>query len=294
MSWQQLHLIIPAEQVNEFEDELLSLLALSITLQDAEDEPIFEPEVGTTPLWTKVKLTALYDMSVDIKKIAGKLQDLHPGQILNVKTEMLADENWERTWLKHFKPMQFGDDFWIVPTGYDIPDNNAINLRLDPGLAFGTGTHPTTAMCLQWLAANPPIGKTVIDYGCGSGILAIAALLLGAKEVWAIDYDPQALTATKDNAIRNNINLESLSLGLNADLPSEHQADIMIANILANPLITLAPTLAKHVKPSGHIVLSGILADAEQTELVAAAYHPFFNLHAPLELDGWVRLSGEK
>lgn len=292
MTWQQLHIIIPAEQVNDFENELLSLSALSITLQDAEDEPIDEPEVGTTPLWSKTKLTALYGLSIDIKKVAGKLQNLHPGQILNVQTEMLPDENWERAWLKHFKPMCFGENLWVVPTGYEIPDSNAINLRLDPGLAFGTGTHPTTAMCLQWLAENPPIDKTVIDYGCGSGILAIAALLLGAKEVWAIDYAPQALTATKDNAIRNNIDLESLFLGQNADLPSDYQADVMIANILANPLITLAPTLAEHVKPTGEIVLSGILAD--QADTVAAAYHPLFTLEAPLESEEWVRLSGKK
>ena len=292
MTWQQLHLIIPATQVETFEDELLSLSALSITLQDAEDEPIFEPAVGTTPLWTKTMLTALFDLSVDIKKVAGQLQDLHPGQILNVKTEMLPDEDWERTWLKHFKPMQFGENFWVVPTGYEVPDADAVNLRLDPGLAFGTGTHPTTAMCLQWLAENPPTDKTVIDYGCGSGILAIAALLLGAKEVWAIDYDPQALIATNDNAIRNKIDLEKLRCGQNADLPADYQADIMIANILANPLIVLAPTLAEHVKPRGDIILSGILAD--QADTVAAAYLPYFTLHAPLEMDEWVRLAGIK
>lgn len=292
MSWQQLHIIIPKEQVEIFEEELETLAALSITLQDAEDEPIFEPDVGTTPLWSKIKLTALFDLSVDIKKIAGQLQNYHPGQILNVKTELLPDDDWERTWLKHFKPMQFGHNFWVVPTGYEMPDDKAINLRLDPGLAFGTGTHPTTAMCLQWLAENPPQGKTVIDYGCGSGILAIAALLLGAKEVWAIDYDPQALIATKDNAERNNINLANLKLGQNAELPIDYQADIMLANILANPLIQLAPTLAEHVKSGGDIILSGILA--EQASLVSETYQPFFEMQPPLQTDDWVRLVGQK
>lgn len=292
MSWQQVHIIIPAEHIDIFEDQLLTFGALSITLQDAEDHPIFEPEVNSHPLWQRTKMTALFTMDSDIEKIAGQLQDLHHGQILNAKTELVANQDWQRAWLEHFKPMQFAKNFWVVPTGYELPDSNAVNLLLDPGLAFGTGTHPTTAMCLQWLAENDIAGKKVIDYGCGSGILAIAALLLGAKEVWAIDYDPQALIATQDNARRNQVDLTKLFCGKNADLPEDYQADIMVANILANPLLVLAPTLASHVTSGGNIILSGILV--EQAEKVADAYTPYFSMKPLCQQEDWVRLSGDK
>lgn len=292
MAWQQLHAIISATQVEQLEDELLNLGALSITLQDAEDTPIFEPELTEQPIWDKTRLSALFDMNCDVTKVAGKLQSLHPGQILNIKTELLPDQDWERAWLEHFKPMQFADNFWVVPTGYDIPDKNAVNLMLDPGLAFGTGTHPTTAMCLEWLAKHDIHNKHVIDYGCGSGILAIAALLLDAKAVWAIDYDPQALIATQDNAERNQVNTDKLLCGKNADLPKDYLADVMVANILANPLITLAPTLAKHVKTDGWIILSGILA--EQTDEVIETYKNDFDMQAPMQQEDWVCIVGRK
>jgi ribosomal protein L11 methyltransferase len=292
MSWQQLHIIIPSEQASILEEELLALDSLCITLQDAEDEPLFEPAIGETPLWSKTKLTALFTLDDDVRKVAGQLQDLHPGQTLNVKIELLADQDWERVWLEYFKPMQFGDNLWVVPTGYDIPDPSAVNLLLDPGLAFGTGTHPTTAMCLQWLAEHDVVGKTVIDYGCGSGILAIAALKLGAAHVWAIDYDPQAVTATNENGRRNDVDFSKLSCGQNADLPEGYQADIMVANILANPLINLVETLASHVTPNGDIVLSGILA--EQAESVSLAYQPYFSMEPAYQEDDWVRLAGCK
>lgn len=292
MSWQQLHIIIPAEQVELFENQLMDLGALSITLKDALDEPIFEPEIGTSPVWNKTKLTALFNLDHDIKQIEGQIQSLHPDQFLNTKSELVPDEDWERSWLKYFKPMQFGDNFWIVPTGYDIPDPKAINLMLDPGLAFGTGTHPTTAMCLQWLAQHPPHNKTVIDYGCGSGILAIAALLLGAKQVWAIDYDPQALVATKNNAKRNHLDLSKLQLGKNADLPDDYQAEIILANILANPLIQLAPTLCQHLNEGGKIVLSGILE--QQTEPVITTYQKYISIDAIEQQADWICLAGHK
>jgi ribosomal protein L11 methyltransferase len=292
MSWQQLHFIIPAEQVEIFEEELLAKNALCITLEDAEDEPLFEPALGATPLWNKTKVTALYGLSADLRRVASEMQDLHPGQTLNVRSEVLEEQDWERAWLQYFKPLQFGEKLWVVPSGYDIPDPDACNLFLDPGLAFGTGTHPTTAMCLRWLATHDVAGKTVIDYGCGSGILAIAALLLGAADVWAIDYDPQALTATQNNAERNNIDFTKLHCGHNDDLPEDFKADIVVANILANPLISLAPLLAQTIKPLGHIVLSGILAP--QAEDVRSAYQPYVNFQPDTVTEDWICMHGLK
>ena len=292
MQWQQLHVVIPSDTVEHFEEELETLGALSITLADAKDEPIFEPDINQTPLWSLTKLTALFEEDIDARKIAAQLAAAHPKLSLNCKTEILADQDWERNWLKYFKPMQFGKRLWIIPSGYEIPEPTATNIFLDPGLAFGTGTHATTALCLTWLAENDIQGKCVIDYGCGSGILAIAALKLGAKEVWAIDYDPQALIATKENAKRNNIDSKILHCGENADLPPEYQADLLIANILAKPLITLTETLNQHLLPSGHLVLSGILA--EQADDVKSAYKNHFDTLTVTQKDDWVSISGQK
>jgi ribosomal protein L11 methyltransferase len=291
MSWQQLHLLIPSEQINPFENALLACGALSITLQDAQDEPIFEPELGTTPLWSQTKLTALFDLEHDLKKVVAELAEQFPDKTLTYELEQVADQVWERAWLQYFKPIQFGKRLWICPTGYDIPDPNAVNILLDPGLAFGTGTHPTTALCLEWLATHDIDKKTVIDYGCGSGILAIAALKLGAGECWAIDHDPQALQATADNAQRNQIAKRKLQLGHAKDLPDGTQVDILIANILAQPLIELAPLFAQYVKPHGHIILSGILA--EQVETLKSAYAPYCATLNVMQNGDWIRMDGQ-
>lgn len=290
--WQQLHIFIAPEQAEILEPFLIELGALSITYQDAEDEPIFEPDLDSTPLWQQSQLTALFAGDTDIQKILSQLQAEFPEYTQAARTEMLKDQDWERAWLDYFKPMQFGAHFWIVPSGYNPPDPDAVNLHLDPGLAFGTGTHPTTALCLQWLAQQELKGKTILDYGCGSGILAIAALKLGAKTVWAIDYDPQALIATLDNAKRNDIDLRQLHTGQNADLPENYQADIVVANILTKPLIKLAPILTQHCDKQGELVLSGILA--EQTVDIIATYHRHFSIEAPEQIEGWVRLVGQK
>ncbi|MSP53851.1 MAG: 50S ribosomal protein L11 methyltransferase [Gammaproteobacteria bacterium] len=291
MSWQQLHLLIPSEQTELFENALLGLGALSITLQDAQDEPIFEPELGTTPLWSQTKLTALFDLETDLKKVIAELAEQFPDSALVYELEHIADQVWERAWLKYFKPLQFGERLWICPSGYDLPDPKAVNIMLDPGLAFGTGTHPTTALCLEWLATHEVHNKTMMDYGCGSGILAIAAMKLGARECWAIDHDPQALQATSDNAQRNQISKRLLHLGHTTDVPPGLEVDILVANILAQPLIDLVEVFAHYVKPNGHIILSGILV--EQAELIKTAYAPFCSMLTVVQNGDWLRIDGK-
>ena len=291
MAWQQLHLTLDNNTlIDAIETSLESLGALSITCIDAADDPIFEPKLGNITLWQHTKITALFNLNDDLPKIIVKLKAEY-ADIITTEIEYLADQNWQRTWLDYFKPMQFASNLWIIPSGYEIPDINAVNIFLDPGLAFGTGTHPTTAMCLQWLAENDISNKTVLDYGCGSGILAIAALKLGAKEVWAIDYDPQALTATLDNAKRNEIELTKLYVGANAALPKHYQADIILANILAQPLIELAAVFAEHIKPHGNLVLSGILKT--QANDIIKAYKNNFAIENKKSQKDWLCLSGQ-
>ena len=211
-----------------------------------------------------------------------------------VRFEPLEDQVWERAWIEHFQPMAFGKRLWIYPSWAEVPDDGSVVLRLDPGLAFGTGTHPTTALCLEWLDAQNMQGKTVIDYGCGSGILAIAALLLGAQSAIGYDNDPQALTATKDNAEQNHC-AEKLQMKL-VETKGEtirEQADVVLANILAGPLRELAPLIAPLVKPGGDLVLSGILA--EQAEEVMAAYRTLgFGFETPAIREEWVRLVAKR
>ena len=263
--------------------------ALSVTLQDAADQPLFEPPPGATPLWSQVNVTALFEAGVDVAGIkSGFAQRFGAACAASLQVESLDDRDWVRAWMDGYAPMRFGERLWIVPTGFNAPDPTAVNLLLDPGLAFGTGTHPTTALCLEWLDAHPPADQLVIDYGCGSGILGIAALKLGARTVWAVDNDPQALVATLDNAQRNGV-----AAGVRAVLPGELpelQADLLLANILANPLIELAPRFAASVNAGAGLVLSGILM--EQAADVAAAYRPLFEMEAPAQRDDWVRLAG--
>ncbi|MGH8338382.1 MAG: 50S ribosomal protein L11 methyltransferase, partial [Gammaproteobacteria bacterium] len=201
---------------------------------------------------------------------------------------LLEEREWSREWLKDFKPMRFGRRLWIVPSACAPPDATAVNIRLDPGLAFGTGAHATTALCLEWLDGTKLTGKTVIDYGCGSGILAIAAALLGALHVWAVDNDPQALTATQDNAARNRV-ISALKISLPDQLPVA-KADVLLSNILAAPLVELAPCFAAHLKSGGSLVLSGIL-DSQRDE-IHNAYAPWFQFAGDMQSDGWVRMDG--
>lgn len=289
MPWIQMRLAITPEQADTLEDLLLSLGAVSVTFMDAADEPIFEPDLGTTPLWTQTHLLALFEADTDSQSVLQQLEQLWPGTLPEIQVERIEDQDWERSWMDNFQPMRFGERLWIVPSWHQAPDPAAVNLLLDPGLAFGTGTHPTTALCLEWLDQATVKGAEVIDFGCGSGILAIAALLLGARHAVGTDIDPQAIEASRDNARRNGIADEHFDLYLPEAMPST-QADVLLANILAGPLVTLAPQLGTLVRAGGHLVLSGILA--EQTDDILAAYKPYFLLDPVATRDGWIRISG--
>ncbi|MEH6492280.1 50S ribosomal protein L11 methyltransferase [Halopseudomonas sp.] len=291
MSWLQLRLAITPEQAESLEDKLLELGAVSVTFMDAEDQPIFEPDLGTTPLWSNTHLLALFEADTDGPALLQHLQLLWQGELPQHELEQIEDQDWERSWMDNFHPMRFGERLWIVPSWHAAPEPEAVNLLLDPGLAFGTGTHPTTALCLQWLDGQQLNGKQVIDFGCGSGILAIAALLLGATHAVGTDIDVQALEASRDNAQRNHIEDQRFDLYLPENMPQQ-PAEVVVANILAGPLVSLAPQLASLVLPGGLIALSGILA--EQTEDILAAYQDYFELDPVANQDGWIRVSGRR
>lgn len=291
MHWIQIILETSREQCEALEKALLDLGALSVTYVDAADQPLFEPDLGETPLWDAVRLTGLYpaDISVDtvISQLKSKLEDSLPKH----RIEILEDKDWIREWMDQFQPMQFGKQLWIVPSWTKPPHTEAINLMLDPGLAFGTGTHATTALCLQWLDANPPKGQLIIDYGCGSGVLGIAALLLGADSMLGIDIDPQALLATRQNAEQNKIAENRYHVYLPGQAP-EQQAETVLANILAGPLVELTAEIGSRVKPGGKLILSGILSN--QAQMVVNAYQDRFDFEPVTEQDGWVRLTAIK
>lgn len=291
MPWLQVRLAITPEQAETYEDALLEVGAVSVTFMDAEDQPIFEPDLGTTPLWSHTHLLALFEADTDETALIAHLQLLCGGSLPEHHVERIEDQDWERSWMDNFQPMRFGRRLWIVPSWHAAPKPEAVNLLLDPGLAFGTGTHPTTALCLEWLDGQPLDNCCVLDFGCGSGILAIAALLLGAPQAVGTDIDPQALEASRDNASRNGIDPARFPVYLPADLPQQ-PADVVVANILAGPLVSLAPQITALVKGGGRLALSGILA--EQADEVRAAYADAFDLDPTATKDGWVRISGVK
>ena len=291
MPWLQVRLAITPEQAETYEDALLEVGAVSVTFMDAEDQPIFEPDLGTTPLWSHTHLLALFEADTDADAVFAHLQLLTGAELPEHQVEPIEDQDWERCWMDNFQPMRFGQRLWIVPSWHAAPEPEAVNLLLDPGLAFGTGTHPTTALCLEWLDGQDLQDCNVLDFGCGSGILAIAALLLGAKQAVGTDIDYQAIEASRDNAERNGIDASRFPLYLPEQLPAE-QADVVVANILAGPLVALAPQITSLVKPGGRLALSGILA--EQGEDVAAAYADAFDLDPLCIRDGWVRISGRR
>ncbi|XLY88923.1 50S ribosomal protein L11 methyltransferase [Ectopseudomonas mendocina] len=291
MPWLQVRLAITPEQAETYEDALLEVGAVSVTFMDAEDQPIFEPDLGTTPLWSHTHLLALFEADTDETALIAHLQLLCGGSLPEHHVERIEDQDWERSWMDNFQPMRFGQRLWIVPSWHAAPEPDAVNLLLDPGLAFGTGTHPTTALCLEWLDGQELQGCNVLDFGCGSGILAIAALLLGAPQAVGTDIDPQALEASRDNASRNGIDPARFPVYLPADLPQQ-PADVVVANILAGPLVSLAPQITALVKGGGRLALSGILA--EQAEEVRAAYAGAFDLDPTATKVGWVRISGIK
>ncbi len=294
MKWLQCFIRVSRQQLPVYEDALLALGAVSVTYCDAADQPLFEPGPGEIALWEDVELVGLFTEDFHEADLRTQLNTEFGDSLPPLRFEALADQQWERAWMEHFQPMRFGERLWIYPSWVETPNDGSVVLRLDPGLAFGTGTHPTTALCLEWLDAQALLDKTVIDYGCGSGILAIAALLLGAASATGYDNDPQALTASGDNAANNGC-ADKLSVALVATSGETitKQADVVLANILAGPLRELAPRIAPLVKHGGSLVLSGILA--AQAEDVMDAYRAFgFVFTAPAERDGWVRLVAGK
>ncbi len=288
MAWLQLHLATTEAHADAFQSALEDMGACAVTLTDGADQPVFEPPPGARPLWQNIVVSALFDADRDPALILAALQQ----QGLEAQAhhhETLDDQVWERAWMDDFAPMRFGERLWIVPSWSASPDPQAVNLKLDPGLAFGTGTHETTALCLEWLDQADLTGKAVLDFGCGSGVLAIAALLLGAGNATGTDIDPQALTASEDNA-RNNGVADALRLYLPENLPADYRCDVLVANILAGPLVELAGQLASYCRPGGSLALSGILA--EQAESVRNAYAPWFDLNPTTQQGDWVRIDG--
>lgn len=286
MAWIKLVFDVAATAAEPLADQLMTLGAVATSLLDAGNEPILEPKPGELRLWPNTRIMGLFQADADIDRVIAALTDRQTDHPLRYHQEILEDKDWRRAWLEHFKPMRFGRRLWVVPTAHRPPDPTAVNLRLDPGLAFGTGTHPTTALCLTWLAQQPLIDRTVLDFGCGSGILAIAALLLGAKHALGVDIDPQAHIASRANAALNGV---ADRLSLIAD-DQQVQADTVIANILAHPLIELAPRLASTLAPGNTLALSGLLHT--QAECVSTAYRPWFDLNPPVQHEDWVLISG--
>ncbi|MBK1618690.1 50S ribosomal protein L11 methyltransferase [Lamprobacter modestohalophilus] len=308
MAWIELELLVDRDAAPLIEAALENAGALAVTLDQGNDEDndglagltdadaahrhqVLEPAPGETPLWRQLRITALFDASP-----AGSQQAESAAQLLTThclappSLHRLEDQPWERLWLEGLQPQRFGERLWICPRGHAIEAADAVVIDLDPGLAFGTGHHATTALCLEWLDRTPLAGSTLIDFGCGSGILAIAALKLGAVRALAVDHDPQALEATLENARANGVD-ERLSVCEPGRMPRE-TADLLVANILAGPLVELAPTLSQLTRPGGQLALSGILL--HQADNVSSAYRATFALEPPLEREDWVLISGQR
>ena len=292
MAWIEISISVARAATALAELTLEQLGALAITLEDDEDHPVLEPGPGATPLWPRVHLRGLFEEGTDRDRVLAALLNVSSiGRPEQVCWREVGDQDWERAWMDRFVPMKFGKRFWIVPSGMQIPfDPQNIEIRLDPGLAFGTGTHPTTALCLEWLDGQDVDSATVVDYGCGSGILGIAAALKGARRVICVDNDPQALEATADNAERN-----AVSGIIQCHTPQTYkrpQADLVMANILATPLIELAPVLLNSLRPGGSLALSGILQ--EQAGEVRSAYQAGLAGITLENRDDWVLLQGQR
>jgi ribosomal protein L11 methyltransferase len=285
MAWQLLTLTVDQPQADALSEALTEAGALSVTLEDAEDEPIFELPPDTVIFWTRCKITGLFEEGIALTPLVLALEHQLNAPIESQITA-LPDEDWERVCLDQFQPMSFGERLWICPTWHTLPPGAGIVVTLDPGLAFGTGSHPTTRLILQWLDQADLTGKVVIDYGCGSGILAIAAAKLGAARVIAVDYDPQALVATANNAAENHCE-HLIQAVLPKDCP-EIKADIILANIIVNPLIELMPVFISHLQPGGDLILSGLLQDQESlllTQVPSALQHV-----KTVQVEEWLRV----
>lgn len=291
MTWLRITFVAERNLAPLIEAALENAGALAVTLEDAGDEPEFEPPPGAAPLWRRVRLTALYpDQPQALETAQALFRSLAAHRAAAPRIERLRDRAWERAWRDDFAPARCGRRLWICPKGQSPPDPDAAVVELDPGLAFGTGHHPTTALCLRRLDGMDLAGKTIIDYGCGSGILAIAALRLGAIRAVAVDHDPQALEAAQANAEHNGV-ADRLLARPPEEMP-EQAADLLVANILAGPLVELAARLTTLVRTQGQIALSGILRD--QGAQITAAYAPWFELDPPRTLAEWILLSGRR
>ncbi len=297
MKWLQIHITVEQAQVDFTETLLESLGAVSVTLDDAENQDLLEPLPGETPLWNKVIVTGIYaqedDEEIDVAALETFIRTQLPTEPM--RSEFMEDQEWERTWMDAYEPIQIGEKYWIVPEWMEPPEADAVNIKLDGGLAFGTGNHASTFLCLQWLGQTDVKDKIVIDYGCGSGILAVAALLLGAKKVYATDIDPQAVLATQQNAELNGV-LDNLYVGLPDEFYEtlkDQKADVFVANILAGPLMMLAPQFATLVKPESEFALAGVIQ--EQVEEVSSVYSEFFDiLQVETRDEYWCRISGKR
>ncbi|HSG53199.1 MAG TPA: 50S ribosomal protein L11 methyltransferase [Rheinheimera sp.] len=292
MPWIQLRVTTTEEKAEQVSDMLMGWGAQAVSFLDAHDTPIYEPMPGEVIYWTNTVVVGLFDAEHPMDKVVNQLKQVSffKGKP-NFKLEQLEDKDWEREWMDNFHPIKFGQRLWVCPSWRDIPDPTAVNVMLDPGLAFGTGTHPTTALCMQWLDATIKPEQSVVDFGCGSGILGIAALKLGAKRVIGVDIDPQAIEASLANAKRNNVEGQ-IELYLPKDQPKDFQADVVVANILAGPLAELKTIISAYVKPGGLLALSGILES--QAQSVIAAYSDEFTFDPIAVQDEWVRLSARK
>lgn len=294
MPWQSLEITAGEDVAESISDALMELGALSVSIEDADAEtdaekPIFgEPGEAPPGMWRHNVVSALFDADADIDRVMVSLSEATGLRNLGYTVQAVEEQDWVRATQSQFDPIRIRDDLWIVPSWHDAPNPDALNIVLDPGLAFGTGSHPTTHLCLAWLADNLQGGESVLDYGCGSGILAIAAKLRGAGETLGVDIDPQAMVASRFNAENNGADVRFF---LPDEMPSV-VADVVIANILASPLKVLAPALASHCKPGGRIALSGILR--EQAEEVSAIYGEWFEMNPPQPLENWVLLTGRK
>ncbi|MBT8441634.1 MAG: 50S ribosomal protein L11 methyltransferase [Gammaproteobacteria bacterium] len=290
MSWLKVQIEVDEAMAAALEAALTTFGAVSIGLADAADQPILEPAPGATPLWQRIRLTALFDPDVDETTVRLAVASaMEQGVLPEVTFDIVENEDWVARLREELTPLQFGEHLWVCPPGKTCPDPAATVIAMEPGLAFGTGAHPTTSLCLEWLADNPPRERTVLDFGCGSGILAIASLALGASRVTGVDIDRQALTATRENA-RRNIGGERLDVRAPEELDDATTFDVLMANILSGTVIELAPTLRKFCHSGTNIALSGILT--QQAETVVAVYRAWCDMNAPIIDDGWVLLTG--
>ena len=294
MPFLQVNIVVPSSHAELLSDELMEVGALSTAIEDAyagtdKEQPIFdEPNEPSAEIWEQSLIIAMFDADTDVDAAVALLpENMRPVKEAYTVTSV-ADQDWVKLTQSQFDPIHVSERLWITPTWHEAPTDGSINIELDPGLAFGTGSHPTTFLCLRWLDANMPQGAAVLDYGCGSGILAITAAKLGAGKVVGVDIDKQAIRASHDNAAQNQVNIEVYL----PDAQPEGQFDVVVANILANPLRMLGQMLAGRVKNGGQIVLSGILA--EQVEEISALYQQWFDMKPATIQDGWACLFGTK